>query len=208
MKNELRKLSTLLALILLFSFCPKSIVSAENVNSLAQADALKSASLFLGTGSGYDLGGILNRIQGITLALRAQGLEGAVQALSAVDTAVTLGRVADASQIPDWARKYVAFALRQNPAITTGVSILADGRVMFAPSQVMSGKEFITFMGRAMGYQISSLSSGLDTALSSKMLSASQIVSYANISSLTRGQAELHLGIMPVLRHQRLPLHH
>ena len=60
---------------------------------------------------------------------------------------------------------------------------------MFAPSQVMSGKEFITFMGRAMGYQVSSLSSGLDTALSSKMLSASQIVSYANISSFTRGQA-------------------
>lgn len=96
--------------------------------------------------------------------------------------------MADADKIPGWARKPIAFALKQTPAITTGVSKLADGRVIFAPSQEMSGKQFITFMARAMGYD-STLDSSLDAAVNSNILSASQVVNYAAVTKMTRSQA-------------------
>jgi hypothetical protein len=153
-----------------------------------QADALKAGGLFNGTTTGYDLEGILTRDQGITLALRAQGMEPAVMAQTEVDVAITLGKVADADKIPGWARKAVAFALKQSPAITTGVSKLADGRLVFAPGQKMSGSQFIAFMARAMGYD-ATLSTGLDIAVTNKLLSPSQVVSYASVLELKRGQA-------------------
>jgi hypothetical protein len=188
MRKPRNSIAILLAVALFVSLLSPYALFADTKTNTAQADALKAATLFKGTNSGYELTGILTRDQGITLALRAQGLETAVLALTDVEVAITLGKVADADKIPGWARKYIAFALKQTPAITTGVSKLADGRVKFAPEQEMSGKQFITFMARAMGYD-STLDSSLDSAVISKMLSATQVVSYASVNKMTRGQA-------------------
>ena len=188
MRKPKKSIAILLVVSLFISLFSPFALYADTITNTAQADALKAATLFVGTNSGYNLTGILTRDQGITLALRAQGLEPAVLAQTEVDVAITLGKVADADKIPGWARKPIAFALKQTPAITTGVSKLSDGRVIFAPSQEMSGKQFITFMARAMGYD-STLDSSLDAAVVSKMLSASQVVKYAAVSKMTRGQA-------------------
>jgi hypothetical protein len=188
----MRKPKKSIALLLAISLCASMLASlplyADTISNTAQADALKAATLFVGTNSGYNLPGILTRAQGITLALRAQGMEAAVQVQTDVEVAITLGKVADSDKIPGWARKPIAFALKQTPAITTGVSKLADGRVIFAPDQEMSGKQFVTFMVRAMGYD-STLDSSLDAAVMSAMLSATQVVNYAAVSKMTRGQA-------------------
>ena len=130
----------------------------------------------------------MQRSQGLALALRAQGLEKSYTELTTADVAVTLGKVVDVDTIAGWARNPIAFALKQDPAITKGVKSFTDGRVQFAPNEEMSGKQFITFMARAMGYD-ASLESSLEIAINAKMLTPSQVVLYASVAKLTRGQA-------------------
>ena len=189
MKKHEKPIALLLTLVILTGFFTgMGSLQANALTSTEQADALKAGGLFLGTGTGYDLPGVLTRVQGITLALRAQGLEQVVMAQSEATVAVTLARLTDLEKIPDWARKYVAYALVQEPAITRGVAVLADGRVTFAPDLKMSGTQFITFMIRAMGYE-ATLDGALDLAATTQMLPLSLVAEYGVAQEFTRGQA-------------------
>ena len=110
MKKNRKSLSLLIVISILFTLLTPYLSSAETTTNTAQADALKAASLFQGTPTGYDLGTVLPRSQGLTLALRAQGLEKAYDAQTLVDVAVTLGKVVDVDDIPGWARNPIAYA--------------------------------------------------------------------------------------------------
>lgn len=156
-----------------------------------KADALKSAGLFAGTTSGYDLAGRLTREQGLTLALRVQGLDADVKKLSAAQVQAVMADVSDAALIAGWAKPYVAFALRQNPAITSGVSG-SGGKVVFSASQPMSGKQFLVFLARAMGYQ-ADMDNISTIAPASGMLTADETRSVSAVSAMNREQA---VGVM------------
>ncbi len=176
-----------LAVVLIFALLITLWVPVGAETATSQADALKAAGLFTGTNSGYNLTGLLTRDQGIALALRAQGMEPSVLKQTPAEVAAVMLKVTDAASIPGWAKPYVAFALKQTPPITAGVSAVGD-KVVFAPAQRMSGKQFISFLARAMGYS-TTLDTGMDIAMSATMLSAGQIVKYSSIPAMNREQA-------------------
>ena len=176
-----------LAFLLFLTIIVSAVLPTAAITSTTQADTLKAAGLFAGTTTGYNLTGLLTRDQGIALALRAQGMEPAVLRQTAAEVNTVMAKVTDASSIPGWARPYVAFALKQTPAITNGVSAIGD-KVVFAPGQRMSSTQFISFLARAMGYP-TTLDTALDAAVSAKMLTAGQIVKYSNIPAMNREQA-------------------
>lgn len=187
-KQKRKLLSLLLVISLCMQFPLTASALAPSLTQTQMAEALRNAGLFLGTGTGFALTEDLTRAQGITLALRAQGVEGEVLAQTEASVAVTLGRVKDGAEIPAWARKYVAYALNQNPPITRGVAVQADGRSIFAPNQKLSGTEFLVFMIRAMGYE-STLDSAAGTALEIRMLADTQLGGISTQRVLTRGRA-------------------
>lgn len=176
------------ALILVVILLISMLQTGLALTATEQADALKAAGLFLGTGTDYNLTGLVSRDQGITLALRAQGMEPAALAQTPDQIAAALANVADIAEIADWARPYVAYALKQEPAITRGVSVRADGKTVFAPAQRMSGDQLLTFLARAMGYEASPETIP-DVAVEAKMLTATQVVRYVQMQAFTREHA-------------------
>lgn len=88
MRKPKKSIAILLAVSLFASLFSPFALYADTITNMAQADALKAATLFVGTNNGYNLTGILTRDQGITLALRAQGMEPAVLAQTEVDVAI------------------------------------------------------------------------------------------------------------------------
>ena len=112
----------------------------------ALADALQKMGLFYGSntpyGSGYDLEDAPTRIQGLIIFLRLLGEEEA--ALSYTDTSVTF------VDVSNWARPYVAYAYSKG--YTGGQKIGENGEITFGQDDIMTPRDFLTFLLRAMKY--------------------------------------------------------
>lgn len=104
------------------------------------ADAMKAMGLFrggdTGYGSGYDLERTPTRIEGLIMFLRLLGEEPAALATTAP---------CPFTDVPAWSQSYVAYAYEKG--YTKGV-----GGTAFAPYQVISANEYLTFILRTLGY--------------------------------------------------------
>lgn len=134
----------------------------------AMADALKSLSLLKGTGtgfgSGYDLEKQPTRIEAIVMFIRLLGEENAALACTAEHPF---------TDVPGWADRYVAYAYEQ------GYSNGAGGN-QFASARVITAKEYVEFVMRALRY-----SSTEHTDLSTTLGDAK------NVGLLTAGEYDL-----------------
>jgi len=93
--------------------------------------------LFSGSAGSFDLDSPLTRAQGVVMTLRLLGKEAEAKAGTA-DIAF--------SDVPDWAKPYVAYAVQNG--IASGLS--AD---KFGADDPMSAAQFIAFTLRALGYK-------------------------------------------------------
>ena len=157
-----RAISLLLSLCLAAALlaCPVGAASTQQQN---RADALNSLHLFLGTGTakGYDLDSNLNRNQGVILLVRILGKE---------QEAENGGFTHPFTDVPAWADRYVAYAYAK------GYSNGAGGR-QFASTRVITAKEYVEFVMRALRYSSTAhtdLSTTLNDAKSAGLLNASE----------------------------------
>jgi hypothetical protein len=148
-------------------------LSSEEMSS---AIYLKELGIMLGTDKGFQLDKNLTRLEGITLLIRLLNAEDAVTAYS--------GEICVFSDDPDWGIKYVNYAARND--LTNGI-----GSTLFGSQQEMTGKEYLTFILRALGYCDDSGDFTFDTAIEKSVslgiITASEGAGYA-YGSLTRGE--------------------
>ena len=132
-KNCMRTLALALTPVLSLSISVPARAAVDETN----AHRLNALGLFLGTGSGYDLGGSATRLHGIIMLTRMLGEEGA--ALS-FDGPCPFSDVAAGKP-----SAYTGYAFAQG--YTTGVSTTT-----FRPNGALSFKHYVTFLLRALGY--------------------------------------------------------
>ena len=117
-----------------------SVAKSSTPDYNAMADALKSLSLLKGTGtgfgSGYDLEKQPTRIEAIVMFIRLLGEENAAQSCTAKHPF---------TDVPGWADRYVAYAYEK------GYSNGAGGN-QFASARVITAKEYVEFVMRALRY--------------------------------------------------------
>ena len=129
----MRTLALALTPVLSLSISVPARAAVDETN----AHRLNALGLFLGTGSGYDLGGSATRLHGIIMLTRMLGEEGA--ALS-FDGSCPFSDVAAGKP-----SAYTGYAFAQG--YTTGVSTTT-----FRPNGALSFKHYVTFLLRALGY--------------------------------------------------------
>lgn len=122
------------------------LISSEETDYNAMADALKAMGLFQGSdrayGSGYDLEFAPTRIQGLIMFLRLLGEE--QTALNDSGGTVTF------ADVPDWALPYAAYAYAKG--YTKGQSLDDQQRVIFGSNDPLASRDYMTFLLRALGY--------------------------------------------------------
>jgi len=148
----MRNLKKLFAVIMVVAMLASIMVPAFAADYEADALKLKALGLFKGY-SDTDLGldDSLTREQGLTFMLRARGLEDEVQAMSTEEIAAQLAKVTDLDTVTEWAKPYVAYAVKNG--LTKGIDKTLLPNIKFAGQLLLTGKEFINFMLNAMGYE-------------------------------------------------------
>jgi len=101
------------------------------------ASELWNNGLFLGSDGSFDLDNPLTRAEGVVMTVRILGKDAEAKATAA---SVTF------TDVPDWAKPYVAYAVQNG--IANGYNATT-----FGSSDPMTAAQFITLTLRAMGYQ-------------------------------------------------------
>lgn len=186
----MRSLKKLLAVIMTVAMIASIMVPALAADYDDDAQKLYKLGLFKGTsGSSYqpDLDATLIRETGLALMIRAMGLEEEVLAMSDAEVNEQLAKVVDASDIADWARPYVAYAVKNG--LTKGIDASVAPNIKFGAKLDLSGREFIGFMLYAMGYTNVGWDDFLDKAAEIGMLSASEAVKFGTMNPINRDNA-------------------
>jgi hypothetical protein len=183
----MRNFKKLFAVIMVVAMLASIMVPAFAADYESDALKLKALGLFKGY-SDADLGleDILTREQGLTFMLRAKGLEDEVKAMSAEEIAAQLAKVTDLDTVTEWAKPYVAYAVKNG--LTKGINKSIAPNVEFAGQLLLTGKEFINFMLNSMGYE-EDWGNVLTKAADVGMLSAGQAVTFGTINELKRDTA-------------------
>lgn len=183
----MRNLKKLFAAIMIVAMLASIMVPAFAAEYEADALKLKSLGLFKGY-SDTDLGleDSLTREQGLTLMIRARGLEKEVEAMSSEEIAAQLAKVTDLDTVTEWAKPYVAYAVKNG--LTKGIDASILPNIKFAGQLLLTGKEFINFMLNAMGYE-EEWDNVLTKAAEVEMLSAGNAVKFGSINELKRDTA-------------------
>ena len=136
----------------------------------AMADALKSLSLFRGTGSGtgsgYELEKAPTRAEALVMLIRMLGEEGSALACTASHPFI---------DVPDWCAPYVAYAYEKG--YSNGVGTDSLGYSYFGTQQTASAVMYAEFMLRALGYSSTAatdISDALDRAVTAGVLTAGE----------------------------------
>jgi len=101
------------------------------------ASELWNNGLFLGSDGSFDLDNPLTRAEGVVMTIRILGKEAEAKATSGLVTF---------TDVPDWAKPYVAYAVQNG--IANGYSTTT-----FGSADSMTAAQFITLSLRAMGYK-------------------------------------------------------
>ncbi len=191
MKKTKRLLSIILTLVFLVSIAVPAL--ANVVENAEKALKLQSIGLMAGGANDLNLDQELNRIQGLTFAIRAAGKETEALAMSDSEVESILANVVDRSSIPNWAnktaQKYVAYAVKHKYTLGTDSTILP--KVRFGPMDSISGTSFLVFLMKSgMGYTDVTTADIIDKAtIEAKIITPSQAAKYQNKPVLIRDEA-------------------
>lgn len=189
MKNLKKLLAVVLTVVLLASMIVPALATVENAEKGVRLQAI---GLMAGGLNDLRLDEGLNRIQGLTFAIRAAGKEAEALSMSNTEVEAILANVVDRKSIPNWAngyaQKYVAYAVKHKYTLGTDSTILP--KVRFGPMDPISGTSFLVFLMKSgMGYNNVTTQTVIDEALAAKVLTASQAVKYGSKVSLIRDDA-------------------
>ena len=189
MKNLKKFLAVILTVVFLSSMIVPALAVVENADAGVK---LQLIGLMAGGVNDLNLDEGLNRIQGLTFAIRAAGKEAEALAMSSSEVESILANVVDRSSIPNWAngyaQKYVAYAVKHKYTLGTDSRILP--KVKFGPMDSISGTSFMVFLMRSgMGYGNVTTQTVIEDAMSAKIITTSQAVKYGSKASLIRDDA-------------------
>ena len=167
--KKLKKIIALVAVIAMLASMMVVPALAESFKYEKEAVVLNQ----LGLMAGYGLGDPVNRVQGIIFALKAAGKAEEVEAMTDIEAAYIVSQyVVDAAQVPDWGKKWVAYAVKYG--YTSGVDASVAPKVKFAPMQKMAASEFLVWlMNIGMGYKVGTNNS-IDEARNAGIITLTQ----------------------------------
>ncbi|HOL84873.1 MAG TPA: Ig-like domain-containing protein, partial [Thermoclostridium caenicola] len=180
----MRNLKKILAVITVIAMLASMMVVpalAEGFKYENEAKVLND----LGLMAGYGLGDEVNRAQGIVFALKAAGKAAEVEAMSDEEAAQILDElVVDKDQVPAWAVKWVAYAVKNG--FTSGVDASVAPKVKFAPMQSMTAAELLVWlMNIGMGYKVGTDVS-VSEAVNAGIITLSQAMEFGPKTALIR----------------------
>jgi len=192
MRNFKKLFAVIMAVAMLASIMVPAL-AADSFKYEADAKKLYDLGLFKGiseTSFDPDLGTALTRETGLALMIRAMGKEDEVKAMTKEDIAAQLAKVVDKETINvNWAEPYVAYAVKNG--LTDGIETSILPNIKFGADLPLSGKEFIFFMLKAMGYDKTSVpwDDVLNKAVEIGMLTPSQAVNFGTNPEIIRDDA-------------------
>jgi len=146
----MRNLKTILTVVLTVTFVITSTVTAFAANpytNTSKAETLKERGLFADKDTGLALGDSITREEGIALVLDFFNLSEEAKKLSDTDVTAILAKYNDKDKISDWARQFVAYAIKNNLSVGTGANI-------WGPKQSVDGNTFAAWALAEMGYKV------------------------------------------------------
>ncbi len=191
--RNLKKLFAVIMTVAMLASVMVPALAAEGFQFEDEAQKLYDLGLFKGNSdTSYvpDLGTTLNRQAGLALAIRLLGKDAEVAAMSAEEVATQLAKIVDADEITEWAKPYAAYAVKNG--LTNGIDSNILPNVKFGAQLPLTGKEFINFILKIMGYQVA-WDDVLTKAAEIGMLSAGDAVTFGTTPVLNR---DLAVGIM------------
>ena len=191
--RNLKKLFAVIMTVAMLASVMVPALAAEGFQYEADAQKLYDLGLFKGNSdTSYvpDLGTTLNRQAGLALAIRMSGKEDAVKAMTEEEIATQLAKIVDADEITEWAKPYAAYAVKNG--LTNGIDANILPNVKFGAQLDLTGKEFINFVLKAMGYQVA-WDDVLTKAAEVGMLSAGDAVTFGTTPVMNSDAA---VGVM------------
>ena len=173
-----KRIPRLLAVIAAISalLTVSAFASGTSAGSTKNADALFNLGLFKGTGSGYELDQTPTRIQGLVMLIRLLGEE---------DEALSCAATHSFSDVPQWADRYVAYAISKGYTKGTSAST-------FSPEETLNAKTYVTFALRALGYNDGNGDFSWDTALAdSASFGLMTSASASTLSNITLNRGDM-----------------
>jgi len=182
----MRNLKKLLAVILSVVMIASMMVPALAANTYeAEALKLQAINVFAGGPEDLKLDEGVTRIQGLTFAIRAAGKDAEALAMDDAEVAEILADWTDAASIPEWGRKYAAYAIKNG--ITVGLSATQK---IFGALNPISGTSFLVFiMKSGMGYADVTTADVIDAAVNAGILTPNQAVTFGAKEALIRDDA-------------------
>ncbi len=189
MRNLKKFLAVILTVVLLTSMTIPTLAAVVNTE---EALKLQAIGLMAGGPADLKLDEGLNRIQGLTFAIRAAGKEAEALSMSDSEVQSILAYVVDKDKIPNWANgyahKYVAYAVKNKYTLGTDSSILP--KVKFGPNDSISGTSFMVFLMKSgMGYGEVNTANVVGEAIDANIVTASQAINYGTKPELIRDDA-------------------
>lgn len=145
--RNLKKVLSVLLVVCMLATAMVPAFAAESFTYEAQAKALYDLGLFKGTSATEfvpNLGGDLNREQGMAIIVRLLGKADAAAALTAADADAALAAFGDAKDVEPTLKNAVAYAIKNG-------LVKGDGKLV-DPKGKMEGKMLATILLRNLGY--------------------------------------------------------
>jgi len=189
MRNLRKFMAVILTVVLLASMTVPALAAVKNTE---EALKLQAIGLMAGGPADLKLDEPLNRIQGLTFAIRAAGKEAEALAMTDSEVEAVLAYVVDRDKIPNWAngyaQRYVAYAVKNKYTLGTDSTILP--KVRFGPMDPISGTSFMVFLMKSgMGYSDVTTANVLNDAIDASIVTASQAIEYGRKPELIRDDA-------------------
>lgn len=189
--RNLKKLFAVLLTVAMLASIMVPALAAEGFKYETEAEQLYDLGLFKGVSDTEykpELETVLTRETGLVLVIRAMGMEEEVQAMTAEEITAQLAKVEDLDTIYDWAHPYVAYALKTG--LTNGIGGAAAGMVKYAGQLELTGKEFVNFMLKGLGYNMDGKWDQVATEAATAGLPVALSVNYgANNAAINRDVA-------------------
>ena len=178
---KFKKMFTVVTVITILATIMATPAFAQTYKYEAEAKVLND----LGLMAGYGLGDYVTRVQGIIFALKAAGKADEVEAMSDAEASRIISEeIIDAAQVPDWAYKWVAYAVKYG--YTSGIDASVLPKVKFAPTQQMTAAELLVWlMNIGMGYKAGTNTS-VSEAVNAGIIRLSQAMEFGPKLALTR----------------------
>ena len=136
MKKRLLTITLIASLMISMILVNTISVKAGSFENPTLAEKLKEIGVFVGSDDGFELGRVATRLEGIILLIRLLGVE---------EEALASQEPIPFEDVPEWAFPYVSYAYHKG--LSNGISATE-----FGSNLEMTGLQYFTFMGRALGY--------------------------------------------------------